>query len=155
IQGHAVGGGFGLSLLCDVRIASESAKLGTNFARLGLHSGLGISFLLPRLVGVSRAAELLFTGKTISGQEAACWGLVSQALPTSQVLPAALDLAREIAAAAPIAVRGMKASLYEGLDWRVREAALSEAYRQAETLETQDLMEGLAAMRERRAPQFS
>lgn len=155
LNGHAVGGGFGLSLLCDVRIAHREARYGANFARLGLHSGLGISYLLPRLVGVSRGAELLFTGRLVDGAEAERIGLVSRALPGDEVLDAALGLAREIAEAAPAAVRMMKRSLYDGLGWDVRGAALREAYAQAATVDTDDFREGMSALLEKRPPRFT
>lgn len=154
LNGHAVGGGFGLSLLCDVRIANEDAKYGANFARLGFHSGLGIAWILPRLVGVSRAAELLFTGRTIRGREAEAIGLVSAAVPEADVAPRAAALAAEIARAAPLAVRGMKRSLYRFLSWDVAGAAWEEAYAQAATLATEDAREGVAALLEKRPPRF-
>ncbi|PKN56297.1 MAG: hypothetical protein CVU56_16765 [Deltaproteobacteria bacterium HGW-Deltaproteobacteria-14] len=155
MQGHAVGGGFGLALLSDIRVANEDAKYGANFARLGLHSGLGISYLLPRLVGASAAAELLFTGRLVSGAEAARIGIASRALPGDAVLAAAREVASEIAAAAPAAVRMMKRSLYQALGWDVRGAALAEAYAQAATVETADFREGMDALLAKRAPHFT
>ena len=154
LNGHAVGGGFGLSLLADIRIGNEAARYGANFARLGIHSGLGISYLLPRLVGVSHAAELLFTGTLIDGRRAAEIGLFSTAVPADQVLPRAMTLATEIAASAPIAVRGMKRSLYRGLGHDVRGAAYAEAYAQAASLGTADAAEGVTALLEKRPPRF-
>lgn len=154
LNGHAVGGGFGLSLLCDIRYAAKGSKYGANFARLGLHSGLGISYVLPRLVGVSKAAELLFTGRLVLGEEAERIGLVSEALEPEAVLPRALSLAAEMAAAAPTAVRTMKATLYRGLDWDVRRAAMHEAHVQAATLLTDDAQEGVRALLEKREPEF-
>jgi enoyl-CoA hydratase/carnithine racemase len=154
VNGHAVGGGFGLALLCDVRIANREAKLGANFTRLGIHPGLAVSYLLPRLVGVARAAELLFTGRLIRGDEAERIGLVSAATDPDQVLPHALALAGEIAAASPVAVRMTKRTLYEGLDWRPREAAFREAFAQAVTLAHPDAAEGVRALLEKRDPVF-
>jgi len=155
MNGHAVGGGFGLSLLADIRIASIDGKYGANFARLGIHSGLGISYLLPRLIGVGRASELLFTGKLISGEEALAIGLVSHAYRSEQVLAAAVGLAREIAAAAPTPVRQMKASMRRGLRWEIREAARMEAGLQSASLETEDAKEGLSAILQKREPEFT
>jgi enoyl-CoA hydratase/carnithine racemase len=154
LNGHAVGGGFGLTLLADIRIARRDARYGANFARLGLHSGLGIGYLLPRLVGLSSASELLYTGRLIGGDEGARMGLFSRALPGDEVLPAATALALEIAAAAPMAVRSMKASMRAGLAWTVREAARAEAALQAETLGTEDAKEGMAALLAKRPPVF-
>ncbi|MEZ4287950.1 MAG: enoyl-CoA hydratase/isomerase family protein [Polyangiales bacterium] len=105
MNGHAVGGGFGLCLLADMRIANRSAKYGANFARLGIHSGMAISFLLPRLVGVARASELLFTGALVDGQEAERIGLVNHAVGPDDVVPQATILAERIASAAPLAFR--------------------------------------------------
>ncbi len=154
LNGHAVGGGFGLSLLCDIRIARRDARYGANFARLGLHSGLGISYLLPRLVGVSNASELLFTGRLVDGDEGTRMGLFSRAVEEDRVLPSAMELAQEIAEAAPLAVRSMKASMRRGLGWGVRDAARAEAALQAETLATEDAREGMAALLEKRKPSF-
>lgn len=155
LNGHAVGGGFGLALLCDVRIASVEAKYGANFARLGLCSGLGISYLLPRLVGPERAAELLFTGRLVTGEEAERLGLVAAAVPPEQVAGRALEMAEQIAANAPYAVRAIKRSLYSGLAWEVREAAWREAHAQAASLATEDATEGMGALLEKRAPRFT
>ena len=105
LNGHAVGGGFGLALVCDLRIGAEDAKYGANFVRLGLAPGMAISYLLPRLVGVARANELLFAGRLVEGREAAALGILNRAVPSAQVMPVAMELAREIAAAAPLAVR--------------------------------------------------
>jgi enoyl-CoA hydratase/carnithine racemase len=154
-NGHTVGGGFGLALACDIRIGARGARYGANFARLGLHPGMAISYLLPRLIGVSRAAELLFTGRLFDGVEAERIGVLSSARPIDEVLPAAMALAREIADAAPTAVRMTKRTLYRLLDWDVRDAALAEAYAQASTLDTDDAREGIAALLEKRPPTFT
>ena len=154
LNGHAVGGGFGLSLLCDIRIGNTASKYGANFARLGLHSGLGISYVLLRLVGLSRASELLFTGRLVSGVEAERMGILSRAVVGDAVLPTATQLAQEIAQAAPIAVRMMKASLRQNLGWDVRGAAWSEAYAQSATIATADFKEGMEALLGKRDPTF-
>ena len=154
LNGHAVGGGFGLSLLCDVRVASRTAKLGANFCRLGLTPGLGISYLLPRLVGVSRAAELLFAGRLVTGEEAERIGLVSCAVDAGDVLDRAMELAGSFAASAPLAVRATKRALQDGLGWEVRRAAWRESVAQSATLATADFQEGVAALLEKREPRF-
>ena len=155
LNGHAVGGGFGLALLADIRVANADAKYGANFARLGIHSGLGISYVLPRLVGAARASELLFTGRLITGSEALGMGLVTHAKDAAEVLPTAMALARSIAASAPLAVRQMKSSIRRALGWRIREAALEEAALQAASLQTDDAKEGVAAVLEKREPEFT
>lgn len=154
LNGHTVGGGFGLALSCDIRIGNRHAKYGANFVRLGLSPGMAISYALPRLIGVSRAAEMMFTGRLVLGDEAEKLGLLSAAVEPDAVLPRTMKLAREIAGNAPIAVRMTKRALYRGLDWRPREAAYQESYDQAITLETDDVKEGVAALLEKRKPTF-
>jgi len=155
MNGHAVGGGFGLSLLCDLRIANRDAKLGANFAKLGLHPGMAISYLLPRLVGMERASELLFTGRLLRGSEAHEIGLVLDAVPGDQVQSRSLELARSIADAAPLMVRTTKRTLRQlaGLD--VRGAARFEALAQAESIVTADAAEGMSALLSKRPPNFT
>jgi enoyl-CoA hydratase/carnithine racemase len=154
-NGHTVGGGFGLALVCDIRIGAREARYGANFARLGLHPGLAISYLLPRIVGVSKAAEMLFTGRLVEGEEAARIGILSRALPAGEVLGHALELAAAIAASAPLAVRMTKKTFYRGLGWDVRGAAFTEAFAQAQSLATADAAEGIAALLAKREPRFT
>ena len=154
LQGHAVGGGFGLSLMTDMRIVAEGAKYGANFARLGLHAGMAISYVLPRLVGVPRACELLFTGRLFSGQDGVDMGLFLRAVPAERVLAETMALAQEIAQSAPIAVRLMKKTIYQSLDWNPRTAAWRVAFAQAATVETDDAREGVAALLAKRQPVF-
>jgi len=155
LNGHAVGGGFGLALVCDLRIGAEDAKYGANFVKLGLAPGMAISYLLPRLVGVARANELLLTGTLVDGRAAAALGILNRAVPAAQVMATAMEIARQIAAAAPLAVRATKAAIRHGLDLHVREAARAEAFAQAETLTTDDCKEGIAALLGKRAPVFT
>ena len=154
MQGHAVGGGLGLGLVCDLRIANEEARYGANFTRLGLHPGMATTYFLPRLVGIPRAAEWLFTGRLVSGEEAAQAGLANYAVPGDAVLGKGRELATEIAAAAPLAVRWTKRSLYRGLGWDPRGAAEMEAHAQSRTVETEDAQEGIKALLEKRDPVF-
>src|SRR5690349_6777525 len=101
LNGHAVGGGFGLALVCDLRIGARDAKYGANFVRLGLAPGMAISYLLPRLIGVARASELLFSARLVDGREAAAIGILNRAVPAAEVRDHAMALAREIASNAP------------------------------------------------------
>jgi enoyl-CoA hydratase/carnithine racemase len=155
MNGHAVGGGFGLALVCDLRVANREARYGANFARLGFHSGMAISHLLPRIVGVPLAADLLFTGRLVTGAEAAAIGLVHQALAPEEVLDAARTKARAIAACAPEAVRLLKRSLYRDAGWDPRTAARAEAFAQAATMRSEDAREGIRALLEKREPKFT
>ncbi len=155
LNGHAVGGGFGLSLLCDIRVGNVEAKYGANFTRLGLHPGLGIAYLLPRLIGVSNASELLYTGRLVDGAEALRLGILSRAVAAAEVLPTATTIAQEIARAAPLAVRTTKATLRQHLGFDVRGAAMREAFAQAATVTTEDFKEGMSALLGKREPSFT
>ncbi|HUH03731.1 MAG TPA: enoyl-CoA hydratase/isomerase family protein [Kofleriaceae bacterium] len=154
LNGHTVGGGLGLALVCDIRVGNRDAKYGANFCKLGLHPGMSISYLLPHLIGASRAAELMFTGRLMLGEEAERVGLLSAAVGAEEVMPRAMETARAIAANAPIAVRMTKRTMYENLGWRVRDAAWREAFAQAVTVDTEDVAEGIAALLEKRPPVF-
>lgn len=154
LNGHAIGGGMGLALVCDIRVANQDAKYGSNFTRLGLHPGMATTYLMPRIVGIPRAAELLFTGRIITGAEAAEFGLVNYALPPDDVWPKSWELAKEVAGCAPIANRWCKRSLYQNVDWNPVEAAWHEAEVQSRTSETEDSREGIQALLEKRTPEF-
>lgn len=154
VNGHAIGGGFGIALLCDIRVISRKAKLGANFARLGIHSGMAISYILPRLIGAARAQELLYTGRIITGEEALIIGLANYATEKEKVMDKALSLAEEISKSAPVAVQMMKRSIYDGLDWNLVRAADMEARNQALTFEMEDAKEGISSMLEKRTPHF-
>ncbi len=155
LNGHTVGGGFGLALVCDLRIGAEHAKYGANFVKLGLAPGMAISYMLPRIVGLPRANELLLTGRLVDGIEAASLGILNRAVAVADVMAAAMELARAIAANAPIAVRETKRAIRRGLELAIREAAHAESYAQAETIATDDSREGIAALLAKRDPIFS
>jgi enoyl-CoA hydratase/carnithine racemase len=155
LNGHTVGGGFGLALVCDLRIGAERAKYGANFVKLGLAPGMAISYMLPRIVGLPRANELLFTGRLVDGIEAASLGILNRAVPTDAVMTTAMELASTIAANAPIAVRETKRAIRRGLQLAIREAAHAESYAQAETVATDDSREGIAALLDKRDPSFT
>ena len=154
MNGHAIGGGFGLAVMCDLRVAKKNARYGANFARLGLHPGMATTYVLPRLAGLPRACELLFTGRLFDGDEALAMGLVNDAEEEENVLPRALELAGEIAVSAPAAVRMMKNTIYRHLDWNPRDAARYEAHCQSRTFEMEDAKEGITALLEKRKPDF-
>ncbi|HOO89278.1 MAG TPA: enoyl-CoA hydratase/isomerase family protein [Syntrophales bacterium] len=154
MNGHAVGGGLGLALICDIRIANMNSKYGANFARLGLHTGMAISYMLPRIVGMPVANELLFTGRLIDGKTAAAVGLANYAVHKEEISEKAWELAREIAACAPAAVRMIKRSIHRGSDWNPAGAAEMEAHCQSRTFEMDDAGEGIRALLEKREPVF-
>jgi len=155
MNGHAIGGGFGLALICDIRIADRHSKYGANFARLGLHSGMAVSYMLPLIVGLPLANELLFTGRLITGQEAAHIGLANYVLEGDEILEKAWELANEIASCAPVAVRMIKKAIRRGIQWDPRNASEIDAIYQSRTFEMDDAKEGIRALLENRKPVFT
>jgi len=155
INGLALGGGLELALACDLRVAGESAKLGAPEVIYGLMPAYGGTQRLPRLVGIAKARELVFTGSMISAAEALRIGLVNKTVPSGQELRAARDLAHTIAQRAPRAVQAAKRAMTEGLERPLSEALLLETSAfETEVLPSEDLGEGLAAFVERRPPKF-
>ena len=154
INGHAVGAGFCVALACDMRVAAADAKMGLNFVRLGIHPGMAGTYTTPRIVGMAKACEIIFTGKLYTGEEAYVLGLVNRVVPGGKVVDEALTLAREIAANAPIAVRLAKKALYKGDDVLLDAAIEIESEYQAYTWTTEDAKEGVTAMTEKRTPTF-
>ncbi|MDA9292890.1 enoyl-CoA hydratase/isomerase family protein [bacterium] len=155
VQGAAIGGGLGVALSADFRIATPQARFSANFARLGFHHGFGLSVTLPGAVGQQRAAELLYTGRRIDGDEAATIGLVDRVVPTDLLESAALSFAAEIAASAPLAVQSIRATLRADLADRVAAATDRELTEQERLRHTDDFIEGTRAMAERRTPNFT
>jgi enoyl-CoA hydratase/carnithine racemase len=128
--------------------------MGLNFVRLGIHPGMAATFTTPRIVGLAKACEVIFTGRLYTGEEAFALGLVNRVVPTEKVMDEAMALAREIEANAPIAVRLAKRALYRG-EADLLEAAIEvESEHQAYTWTTEDAKEGITAMTEKRAPTF-
>jgi enoyl-CoA hydratase/carnithine racemase len=155
INGLALGGGLELALSCDLRIAGESAKLGAPEVSLGLIPAYGGTQRLPRLVGVAKAKELIFTGAMISAAEALKIGLVNKTVPAGQELRAARDLAHTIAQKAPKAVRAAKRAIAEGLEMPLSVGFENETKLfETEVLSSEDLGEGILAFAERRPPKF-
>lgn len=154
INGHAIGAGLCFALGCDMRIASFEARMGMTFTKLGIHPGMGATFLLPRLVGTARACELFFTGRVFDAQEAERLGVVNRAVPHEQFDDAVRQLAGEIAAAGPVANRMMKRSIYRGVSHSLDEMLEFESLQQGITFTTADAREGVAAVMEKRAPRF-
>lgn len=155
VQGAAVGGGLGLSMVGDFRVASSATRFAANFSRLGLHAGFGLSVTLPRVVGAQMAALLFYTGRRIGGEEAARIGLVDVLAPQDGLREAAMGLAAEIASSAPLAVTSMRETLRVGLADAVAAVTDRELAEQEKHFATADLAEGLLAMAERRAPNFT
>ena len=154
INGAAIGAGLCMAMACDIRIASEDAKLSTAFMRLGMHPGMAATYLLTRLVGTARASELFFTAKTIDGREAERIGLVNHAVPVASLVDEVSSLAREIAQNAPIPMGMTKRALYLAERADIETMLEYEGLAQPITLATADLLEGLKAMKEKRPPEF-
>jgi len=154
VNGAAVGWGMDLSLFADIRIASENAKFGELFIKRGLVADIGGLWRLPRVVGPSKAAELLFTGDIISAQEAERIGLVSRVVPAAELQDAALEMARKIAANPPIALRYMKEGLRKSVHSSMAEMGEYVGNSLAYLFTTEDHKEGAMSFVERREPVF-
>jgi enoyl-CoA hydratase/carnithine racemase len=156
VQGTAVGGGLGLALAADFRVAGPSSRLAANFSRIGLHHGFGMTVTLPRVLGAQHAADLLLTGRRIDGAEAYRIGLIDRLADTDGAIrDTAVALAAEIATAAPLAVRSIRATLRRGLADAVAAATEHERAEQSWLRDTADFAEGVRASTERRAPSFT
>jgi enoyl-CoA hydratase/carnithine racemase len=156
INGHAIGVGLTYPLQCDVRFVASDAKLSFAFTRRGVAPELGSHFLLPRIVGFSNAADLLISGRTFNGTEAATIGLASRALPADEVLPAALDYARDIAReCSPTSCAIVKEMLWTALDADQAEIRRIELALFGWIGRRDDAREGVLSWSERRAPQWT
>ncbi len=154
INGFAFGGGLELALACDIRIAAASAKMGLTEVKLGIIPGAGGTQRLPRAIGVSRAKELILTGRRIDAAKAASIGLVSEAVEDDTLLQAALRIADEIAGAAPLAVEQAKFAVSQGMGVDLQTGLAIEAKAYEVLIPTEDRLEALAAFREKRPPNF-
>jgi enoyl-CoA hydratase/carnithine racemase len=154
VNGPAIGAGCDLACMCDIRIASEAAVFAESFVKLGIIPGDGGAWLLPRVVGLSRACELAFTGDTIDAQQAHACGLVSHVVPADRLLDAARELAERIAANPPQALRWTKRLIREGLEVSLRTSLEMSAAFQDMAHHTGDHREAIAALFEKRTPSF-
>jgi 2-(1,2-epoxy-1,2-dihydrophenyl)acetyl-CoA isomerase len=155
IQGAAIGGGLGLACAADFRVACPEARFAANFARLGFHHGFGLTVTLPRIVGFQAATELLYTGRRIDGTAAQAIGLADYLVDSGSLLSRAKELAAELAAAAPLAVRAIRATMRDGLAAAVEVATATELREQDRLRQTEDWREGIRASSERREPRFT
>ena len=156
INGHAVGVGITYPMLCDIRTASETAKIQFAMVRRGILPELGSHALLPRVIGFSRASELLLTGRMILGAEAAALGVVSQSLPAEAVLPAALDMARDIAVnVAPVSAAVAKRLMWEGVNMSIDAMIGAEGRLIPRMAAMSDSTEGVKAFFEKRTPEWT
>jgi enoyl-CoA hydratase/carnithine racemase len=154
INGYAFGGGVETAMICDIRLAAENAQLAASEIKLGWIGGGGMSAFLAHSAGASNAAMMLLTGDPIAAERARQWGLVSEVLPPAELLPRALELARTIAARAPIAAETAKANLRAAYTMPFDDAMRYERDLQTICFATDDAAEGRAAFTEKRPPVF-
>jgi enoyl-CoA hydratase/carnithine racemase len=155
VHGSAIGGGLGLALSADFRVAAPSSKFAANFSRLGFHPGFGITATLPRVVGQQKALEWVLTGERFGGEIACAAGLIDELADDGAVRPAAIRFAERIAASAPLALTSIRATMRAGLAEAVAAATARELEEQTRLQATADFREGVAAAAQRRAPMFT
>ena len=154
VQGAAIGGGCGLALSADFRVATAQSRFSANFARLGFHHGFALTVTLPAAVGRQAAADLLLTGRRVGGEQALALGLCDRLVDEDDLLAQAAAYADELAAAGPLAVRSIRATLRHGLVEEARLAMEHECAEQTRLRDTADFAEGVRAAAERRDPDF-
>lgn len=156
VNGHAVGGGFSLALACDVRIAAESARMNAGYIKIGLSGcDMGSSYFLPRVIGFSRAAEYLYTGRVIDAATADRFGMVSKVVPNDKLMEAALELADEMLLTSPFGLRMTKEAYNLNVDAPSLESAINIENRNQSLLScTEDHREGGTAKFEKRQPLY-
>jgi len=154
VNGVAAGGGFDLACASDLRVASERATFCEVFAKIGLFPGTGGTYFLPRIVGVEKALELIWTADTIDADEALRIGLVGRVVPHEELISTATELARRLVAGPPLAIALGKAAVYRGLDSDFNAALDYASTAEAITLSSEDHVEGINAFREKRPPKF-
>jgi enoyl-CoA hydratase/carnithine racemase len=154
VNGVAFGGGMELLLACDLRVLAETAQIGLTEVSVGIMPGAGGTQRLPRIVGTTRAKELIFSARRLTAQEALEMGLATRVVTGPELMRAARELAQRIAKQAPLAVRQAKHAIDAGLDASLSAGLEIEAAAYAELLRTQDRLEGLAAFAEKREPRY-
>ena len=155
VHGAAIGAGLGLAVVADFRVTCKEARFAANFTAIGFHPGFGLTVTLPRLVGQQKARWLMLTGKRITGEEAFAIGLADRLVAQDQVRTTALEMAREIAKAAPLSVQATRETLNADLVGRVPVATERESFEQNWLRETNDYKEGVEASAARRDPDFT
>ena len=154
VQGAAIGGGLGLALSADFRVACHEARFAANFAKLGFHPGFGSSITLPRVVGVQKAMDMLFTARRVTGEEAFKIGLADKFCFKEKLLEEAEQLAMEIASSAPMAVESIRSTLRGNLADQIEQIVDWELSEQVRLQKTEDFKTGIAASLSRETPQF-
>ena len=155
VQGAAVGGGLGVAMMADFRVAAPEARFVANFSMLGYHHGFGLTVTLPRVIGHQRSLDMLYSGRRVRGDEALELGLCDELVPLEQLTEAAHAKAAQVAAAGPLAVRAIRETMRGDLAALVRAATDREMAEQLALDRTNDFAEGVAAYSERRQPNFT
>lgn len=155
VNGPAIGAGCDLAMMCDMRVASEKAIFAESFVKVGLIPGDGGAWFLPRVVGLSRANEMAFTGEPVDAQTALAWGMVSRVVPPEELMSAATELAQRIAVNPPTALRMTKRLLKEGEHSQLETLLEVSASLQALAHQTRDHEEAVNAIIEKRAATFT
>ncbi len=155
VQGAAIGGGLGLAASADFRVACPEARFSANFTKLGFHPGFGLTVTLPELIGKQRASLMCLTSRRLNGEQAHAWGLADLCVPRENVREAAVDVAKEIAGCAPLAVCSTRTTLRLGLAEKVARQTDHELIEQNALRTTKDWEEGIRAAAERREPVFT
>ena len=155
VQGAAIGGGLGLAMAADFRVASTSARFAANFALLGIHHGFALTVTLPAAIGQQAALDLLYTGRRVTGEEAVALGLADELAEPAHVREQAHAFAARIAASAPLAVRSIRETMRGPLAAQAKAAMARERAEQERLFQTADWREGLAAVQDRRAARFT
>jgi 2-(1,2-epoxy-1,2-dihydrophenyl)acetyl-CoA isomerase len=154
VNGAAAGGGASLALACDIRIASEGASIGQVFNRIGLHPDLGGTYFLPRIVGLARAMELVFTADMVDATEGHRIGLFNRVVPAGVLASETRGLAERLADKPPLAIARAKKALHRSSEATLDEMLAIEIDNQLELFSSQDAREGIRAFVEKRPPQF-
>ena len=154
VNGPAVGAGMDMASMCDIRIASETARFSMAYVRMGIVPGDGGCYYLPRIVGVAKALELIWTGDFMDAQEALRLGYVSRVVPADELMPAVRDFARRLAEGPAVAIQLAKRLVYRGLEASLPEALEEATQAMAIAQSTEDAREGPRAFVERRPPKF-
>ena len=154
VHGAAVGGGLGLAMVADFRVACPETRFCANFTRLGFHPGFGLTVTLPAVVGQTKAALMFYTSRRVTGEEAYAMGLADVLVPQQQVRDAAINLASEISENSPLGLVATRMTLRGDIADRVRKATDHELEEQTRLRKTEDFKEGVKAVFERRLPNF-
>ena len=154
INGPAAGGGMDLASMCDIRIASDQARFGMRYIRMGTTPGMAGGYFLPRIIGNARACELIWTGRMIDAEEALRIGYVSKVVPHDQLMPATREFALQLAKGPAVAIRLSKRLIYDCWDMGLKQALKAHDEAQAITRATEDAKEGPRAWVEKREPNF-